>query len=187
MARPRNMFDHTLDAVKGWVPGNMGSVDFAAKLSANVTIDPVYQGRVVHLNSAGEFEMGCVGDQMAIFLMQNSDDTDVESSGSNDDQQTFPRRVMQGLVAIGGYELASTEFDTDQTYAPNDSLRAIASNTVAATGGRLTNQGVVKVASASASTATAVCGRVSRGVKTNTHRKSVLYFWPVHIPGAAGL
>lgn len=187
MARPRQMFDHTLDAVKGWIPGNMGSVDFTAKLSANVTIDPVYQGRVVHLNSDGEFEMGCTGDQMAIFLLQNSDDTDVANEGATDDQPISPSGNMTGLVAIGGFELASTEFDADQTYAPNDSLRAVASNSNATTGGRLTNQSVVKVASATPQSATAVCGRVSKGVTVNAFKKSVLNFWPVHIPGAAGL
>lgn len=172
MATPRQMVDHSLDAVKGWIPGNMGSVDKHAPLSANVTIDPVYQGRVVHLNSSGEFEMGCTGNQMAIFLLQSSDDSDVQNEGGDSWEAVTSTGTMSGLVAIGGYELASTEFDTDQTYAYNEPLRAVASNSNATTGGRLTNAGIVLGTNA-------VCGIVSKPAALNSHKKSVLTFWSV--------
>lgn len=184
------IYDHTLDAVKGWIPGNMGALDYNAPLSANVTI-VAYQGRVVHLNADGEFEMGCTGKQMPIFLLRGSDSLDVTKPQGTDEAAIRLRNSqngnLNGLVATGGFELSTTEFDTAQTYAPNDSLRAVASNSNQTTGGRITNQSVAELATSSPQNATAICGRVSRGVLKNMHKKDVLYFWPVHIPGAPNL
>ncbi len=176
MATPRQLFDHTLDAVKGWLPGNMASLDCSGKLAAAVTVDPVYAGRVAHKNNDGEFELGVTGTKMAIFLLQNSDDPDVQNSGGDGWTAIAPTGVMSGLVATGGYELASTEFDTSLTYVVNDPLRAIASNSNATTGGRLTNAGVTLFT-------TAICGVVSKVPAANSHGKSVLTFWPVYVPG----
>lgn len=177
----RQMTDHTLDVCKGWLPGNMGALDKSAKLSANVTIDPVYAGRVAHLNNEGEFEMGVLGTQMPIFLTQNSDDTDVRNpnTGAEDFAAITSTGVMSGVVATGGYEVESTEFDSAQTYAVNDVLRAVSSNSNATTGGRLTN------ASFTLGT-TAGVGVVSKQVYKNSHRKNVLRFWTAFIPGQAG-
>ena len=179
MATPRQMFDHTLDAVKGWLPGNMGALDCAAKLSTNVTISPVYAGRVVHKNDDEEFEMGVTGTQMAIFLFQNSDDYDVQGDSSDDTQSISPTGVMSGFVATGGYEVATTEYDQDQTYHVNDVLRAVASNNNATTGGRLTN------ASFTLGT-TAGVGVVSKLPAKNSHKKYVITLWTAYIPGQSG-
>lgn len=177
MVASRQSFDHALDTPKGWF--EMAALDFSAKLSANVTIDPVYAGRCVHLNSDGEFEMGVTGHQMGIFLLQNSDDPDVATGGPSDAQGTIPAGDMSGLVAKGAYELETTEFDDDQDYAPNDGLRAIADNSNATTGGRLTNAGVTFGT-------TAVVGIVSKGAYTNSHNKRALVFWPVWCWGTVG-
>lgn len=176
MAAPRQMFDHTLDAVKGWLPGNMASLDCHGKLSADVTVDPVYAGRVVHKNDDEEFELGVVGTQMAIFLLQNSDDPDVANEGGDDFQAIAPRGNQSGLVATGGYEVASTEYDRDQTYHVNDVLRAIKSNSNATTGGRLTNAGFTLGT-------TAGVGVVSKLPAKNSHKKYVITFWTAYIPG----
>lgn len=180
MARVRMSYDHTLDAVKGWMPGNMGALDNSGRLSGNVTIDPVYAGRVVHRNDAGEYEMGVTGTQMAIFLFQNSDDTDVNNEGGTDWQPISPTGVMSGFVATGAYEVATTEFDDTQTYHVNDPLRATASNSNASTGGVITNAGV-------AVHTNAVIGVVSRLPEMNCHKKRVITLWPVYCPGTAGL
>ncbi len=177
MAALRQMFDHTCTPVKGWVPGNMGSIDKAAEMSANVTVDPVFKGRVVHLNSEGEFELGCTGHQMPIFLMGNTDDNDVAVLADDDFQGAIPAGNMFGLVAIGGYEIATTEFDPAQDYAYNDLLRAVASNSDATTGGRLTNQSIVLYTNA-------VCGVVSKPVTASHLRRDLLQFWPVFLPGS---
>lgn len=184
--RPRQMYAKALDPIKGWK--NMGNLSYSAKLSSNVSIDPVFQGRVVHLNASGEWEMGCTGHQMAGFLFgASSDDPDVEATSSDDDRQVFPVGVMTALMATGSWELSSTEFDEDQDYAPNDGLRAVASNSNSTTGGRLTNASVVWAASATPQLATAVVGIVSAGVVQNSHKKNALRFWTVFCPGAAGL
>lgn len=196
MTRPRDAYKHTLSPIKGWMPKY--NLTKAAKLSGDVTIDPVFAGRVVHLDAIGEFAMGCVGHQMPIFLMDASDDPDVGAVGGDNDQPVIPSEMrMVGIPGIAGIELSTTEFDTAQDYAPNDPLRAIADNTNATTGGRLTNQGVVKVASATPASATAICGIVSGGLINgvtvadgtivDSHKQTCLVFWCCYQPGATGL
>jgi hypothetical protein len=177
----RQMTDHTLDVLKGWLPGNMGSLDKSAKLSANVTVDPVYAGRVGHLNSEGEFELGATGTQMPIFFTQNSDDTDVNNpnTGGDDFAAITSRGTMSGVVATGGYEIETTEFDSAQTYAVNDIVRAVASNSNATTGGRITNASFTLFTNAGV-------GVVSKAVYQNCHRKNVLRLWTAYIPGLSG-
>jgi hypothetical protein len=185
MTRERAMDAHGLEPIKGWGPDSLGCVTKALPLSANVTIDPVYEGRVVHINSELEWEMGCVGYQMAGFLFGSSDDPDTGGEGDTDDQPIRGASgVLVAIMAKAAVELASTEFDGDQTYAPNEPLRAIASNSDATTGGRLTNQGVTKAESATPQSATAICAIVSEGEKTNYNNRTVLCFWPVFKPGA---
>lgn len=184
MVAPRQMTAHTLEALKGWPSPH--AVDFPAKFSATqlaaISGNVAFEGRVVHLNDSGEFEFGISGKQMALFLLQNSDDSDVENDGG--DPATVagawvpiaPTGVMSGLVAAGAFELASTEFDSAQTYAPNDTLTA-ATGTTLATAGVLTNQSAVPYTNP-------VCGVVSRGKRLNSHGKYELCFWPVYLPVA---
>lgn len=188
MAAPRQSTAHQLDAIKGWPSPH--AVDFHAKLSANVTIDPVYAGRCAHLNSAGEYEMGvssAAGNiDMPIFLFQNSDDPDVANDGGDAATEagvwvpTAPTGKIMGLVAAGAYELFSTEFEpeaTAGTYAPNDPITATADNTTALTGGRLTKLNV-------AAYNDHVVGVVSRALITR-YGKSCLAFWPCNLPANA--
>lgn len=186
MTVPRQMTAHTLEAPKGWPSPH--AVDFAAKISANVTIDPVFAGRCVHLNASGEFEMGVpntVGSvAMPIFLFQNSDDPDVSNPGGDPATEkgvwvaVAPTGKIMGLVAAGAYELETTEFEpeaTAGTYAPGDPLTATADNTNAVTGGRLTRASVT-------TGSTHLVGIVSRGVFENSHMKNALGFWPYNFP-----
>lgn len=167
------MFDHLLDAEYGWP--SPYAVEFAAPLAAAVTIDPVRAGRVVHLNADGEFEMGVSGHQMAIFLKPGSNHPDVSNDGGTQWFPTSPKSILGGLVACGSYELVSTEFDADQTYAPNDLLGAAADNADIDVGGVLTNESIVAGDDA-------VCGVVSTGVATTKLGVDVLHFWPVWLP-----
>lgn len=175
---PRKMTAHTLEAPKGWPSPH--AVDFQAKISANVTVDVVFAGRVVHLNSVGEFEMGVSGTQMAMFTFQNSDDPDVQNYGGNPATDVdvwvpiAPTGKLNALVAAGAYELASTEFKSadESVLVPNTLLTANTSNTTAA-GGQL-ERGTIS--------SQAICGVVSRGVKTNSHGVKEVFFWPVYIP-----
>jgi len=177
MAAPSLMFEHGLDIAKGWF--DPSALDFAAPLSENVTFE-VPRGRVVHVNNSGEFEMGADLGQMAIFLLNGSEDADVSNPGTTPSgnfmhQAISPKGIMSGAVATGGYEIESTEFDDAQTYAANETLAALASNTVLATGGVLSNQNAVAYTDA-------VVGVVSRGRFVNSHGIPVLAFWPVWLP-----
>ena len=109
-AAPRQMTAHTLDGIKGW-PNNLHAVDFAAKLSPNVTIDPVFAGRCVHLNGAGEYEMGLPdidkAGHMPIFIFQNSDDPDVKNDGGitgseSDEPGGFTLEIVGNLTNMIG-------------------------------------------------------------------------------------
>ena len=181
---PSAMFLHTLNPLKGWPSPH--AVDFAGKISANVTITEVVAGRVVHvssiINGVPQLEMGCVGPQMAIFLFQSNLDPDVTNPSVTGDTTVAiaPKGISAGLVAIGAYELESTEFDTSLVYLPNQPLRAVASNTDSTTGGRLTNAGVGT--NGSGTFANAICGCVSRGAYQNAYGQRSLAFWPCYLP-----
>src|SRR5882724_5754919 len=140
---PSLLFEHMLDPKKGWPSPT--ALDHDAMLSANVTFD-VPRGRVAHLNASGEFEMGVDQTSMGIFLFPGSADFDVNNpgttaAGNSINQQIAPTGKILGLVAKGGYELESTEFDDTLTYVPGDLLTAGTSNTVSTTGGVLTYVG----------------------------------------------
>lgn len=189
MVAPVQMTTHTLEAPKGWPSPH--AVDFVSKISANVTIDPVFAGRVVHLNSVGEYEMGLpnvIGAaHMPIFLFQNSNDPDVSNDGGDASVDVgawvpvAPVGNIMGLVAAGSYELESTEFEPEATagaYVPGDALSATPDNANAVTGGRITRSGI-------AAYGEPLCGVVSRGVFQNSHKRNALAFWPVWLPRQA--
>jgi len=187
------MTAHTLEAPKGWPSPH--AVDTAAKLSANVTIDPFYAGRCAHLNDSGEYETGVPAVApsskkvyMPIFLFQNSDDPDVANPGGitgseSDDpggwMAVAPTGKIMGLVGgAGSFELETTEFEPEATvtggaYLPGDALQATNANTNAVTGGRITR---------GTPYTDHIVGSVSRATFTNSHGKQALGFYPVSIP-----
>lgn len=188
-------FTHKLEAAKGW-SDRRSPLQTVAKISSNVQFDlPV--GRVVHLNSSGEYETGVASKQMPLFLLRGATSLDVKNEGLTPEgafvqQPILPSgTAVTALVATGGYELATTEFDTNQTYAPNDLLVAPVDNTNSAVGGVLTNQGTGTAGAVQLYGADAVVGVVSRGVRKNHHRSydqnvpKLLYFWPVYLPSTS--
>lgn len=182
---PSLMFEEGIEALKGWF--DMAALDYQAKLSANVTV-PIPAGRVVRLNSAGEFETGVSATHMAIFVTRGSASYDVANPGTTPKGNFMHRAisntgVMGGLVATGAYELASTEFDTARTYEPGDLLTATVANTNATTGGRLTNAGSGAGGDVK-QFVDAACGVVSRGKYKNCNQVYELAFWPIYLPGA---
>lgn len=185
MAVPEQMFAHGLDVKKGWF--DMASLDYSAKLSTAVTFD-VKRGRVVHLNTNGEFVPGAHKTCPAVFLLNGSDDADVSNPGYNSPMTSAnfmhiavaPTGKMSGLVATGGYEISSTEFVTANTYTPGDLLSATRSHATNpnATDGLLTNYSVTQFS-------TPVVGVVSSGAGKNHNGIQALSFWCVYLPGAA--
>jgi len=186
MTAPSMMFERRLTPAKGWA--DMTSLDFSAKLAAAVTFS-ITPGRVVHVNEDGEFETGIGATDMAIFLWNGKASLDVSNPGMTPagnfmQQPIFPAGDMSGLVATGGYELETTEFDSEQEYTPGDLLTAAVANTNATTGGRLTNVGT-GAGNVVEQYLDPACGVVSRGVVPNEHGIDVLCFWPIYLPGAA--
>lgn len=179
MPAPALPFEHGFDVKKGWF--DMAALDYDAKLSSNVTF-VVPRGRVVHLNSNGEFEMGAHNTGVAIFLLNGSEDADVSNPGTTAagnfmHQAVAPTGKMSGVVATGGYEIDNTEFDSSRTYVPGQLLTATASNSNATTGGRLTNENVTQFVNP-------VVGVVSSGKHKNHNGVQTLSFWCVWLPGA---
>lgn len=174
-------FEHGLDIKKGWF--DMASLDYSAKLGSVGYSVP--RGRVVHLEVVGGQEVflpGVRATDVAIFLLNGSDDADVSNPGTTASgkfvqQAVSPTGKLSGVVATGGYEIDSTEFDSSRTYAPGDLLTAPTGALLAnaATGGVLTNNGVVQYVNA-------VVGVVSSGKHTNHNGVSTLSFWSVYLP-----
>lgn len=166
------MTEHGLDVKKGWF--DMASLDFSASLDSSVTSE-VPRGRVVYVNSAGNFVPGVSRTGVAIFLLNGSNDADVSNPGTTAagnfmHQAVAPTGKLSGLVATGGYEIASTEFDATQTYVPGDLLSAN-------TSGVLTNDSVTQYV-------TPVVGVVSTAAGANHNGIASLSFWSVYLPGS---
>jgi hypothetical protein len=186
------MFEQGLDAVKGWF--HLAALDKSAKLDStlltNTTAVPA--GRVAHLNSSGEFELGASGTQMPIFLWNGKDHPDVYNSGVSPTTSTThwtaisPTGVMSGLVATGAYELQTTEYETAGTYTVNTLLTA--DTDASTTHGKLVNTAtdggdlVCGVCSVHVGGAQGVAQTAGSPKGTNAHGVSTLTFWPVYIP-----
>jgi hypothetical protein len=182
------MFDHALDVLAGW-NANLDELQCRAKLAAAVVKSPVYAGSCVSLNSSAEFVPGVAGHDMPIFLLNASDDFDVSNPGGTRWQAISPTGVMSGMVACRGYEVATTEFDTTDTYAVNALLTSPTEAVVGA--GYETQAGKLyrrKSWQGGANAALVlytdpICGVVSGGGKqTNHNNVSTLSFWTVYLP-----
>lgn len=190
MPGPTMMFEHCLDELKGWP--DESAVDFDAHLSPNVSVDPVYGGTVVHLNQQGQFELGAKGTHMGIFLLQGSHELDVSNPGGVHWVAINPTGKMSGLVAIGGYELETTEFEQAPglDYFPNDVLHAPTEDQITGPNkvmaGKLFKRNAWNGAPGTALQlgVNNVCAVVSRRNHINHNRVPVLTFWPVYQPGS---
>jgi len=167
---PGQMFDHNLDVVKG--PSLMHRLDFHA---APVADEAIKEGSLMSLDSAGKFIAGCppgaatITQPMPIFAIQGINDFDANSDIGN-----ISGGVMSGVVATGGYELATTEFDAALTYAPNELL-------VSDEGG---TKGWVTQAAAAPYGAETIVGCVSKPAAVNADGKNMLAFWSLFLPSA---
>jgi hypothetical protein len=183
MSAPDLPFEHAVDIKKGWF--DMASLDYSAKLGTVGYTLP--RGRVVHLehvNGAEVFLPGVRATDVAIFLLNGANDADVANPGTTASgkfvqQAISPSGKLSGVVATGGYEIDSTEFDSSRAYVAGDLLTAPTGALLAnaATGGVLTNASVTQFV-------TPVVGVVSSGKHTNHNGVSTLSFWSVWLPGA---
>ena len=174
-SNPRQVFDHHLDALKGWPAPH--ALDFHAPLVSGLTAT-VWAGKVMTLNASGQFVPGLLSQAMPIFIRQNEDDYDTGPFPGATAGRTFGSDgpLLSGLVATGPYELQTTEF-IDGTYLPNDVLT---SKTEAELGGNESDAGKVTLGFGFYNDD--VCGVVSKGKLTNHNAKSVLQFWSFFLP-----
>lgn len=169
MAAPRQMTANTLNALKGWP--QPAAVDFHTEFDESVTTE-VLPGAVVHVNSDGKYALG-VGQLsvMPLFMFNGSHDPDVVNEGGDPatEKGVFvpinPTGQAMSLVAIGAYELVSTNF-VQGNYEPNDPL------TSDAVGG---NAGKLKVGTMYTDM---IVGLVSRGIVDNGYGHDAVAFWP---------
>jgi hypothetical protein len=167
MAKPGQMYDHELNPTKGWP--SPYAVDKHGELASVEVV--AYRGMVLSLDANAKLQVGLACGAMPIFALNNSTDFDVVGDDGNLVGGGGSVPMMSGLVAVGGYEVESTEFNADETYAPNQTLTAGAPGDADA--------GVIKPGVAYEDT---ICGVTSDGVLSNDFAKQVLRFWPVWLP-----
>lgn len=188
---PQQMFDHCLNYLKGWFTPHCLDFDMLPSPSIDNTCLP-YGGRVLHLDSTGKYRLGHKGIAVPIFAHQGFLDYDVANPGGVATSPhgwgaTSPTGKQSGLVALGPFELVTTEFyQTDGvTYAPNDLLKAPTEDQVTgadkSTAGKLYKTKAWPGGNGSAFTigTDATCAQVSRGVmpRDYNHRVNSLAFW----------
>jgi hypothetical protein len=159
---PAQMFDHELNPLKGWP--SPYAVDKAAEIGSGVT--GIQAGMVISLNGSGKWKRGAASADMPCFAFQNQSDFDVLSDVGN-----ISGGVLMGLVAVGSYELESTEF-AGTGFDFNIPLRA--RNTADADQGKLE--------STTLGSADLIVGVCSRAPAANENGKQVVRFWPVYLP-----
>lgn len=124
-------FDYSCEPVHG---GHAGPLVKQRPIAA-ASLANAYAGRVVTLNSSGDFQLGNGGNTkaMPLFLIRGRESPSVYTETN---QYWVPGKTTAigvAAVATGGFELQSTEFNPNATYAPNTPLTAD-SNGVLTTG-----------------------------------------------------
>ena len=188
------MFEQALDALKGWF--HLAALDKSAKLDSDLLLGltAVPAGRVAHLNAAGEWELGGSGTEMPGFLWEGKDHPDVSNNGISPVTGTqhwvaiSPTGVMHALIATGGYELQTTEFDDTLVYAVNDLLGADAAG-ILENGKTQYTDWICGVCSTheNADNQSVGLGVVSASVGPrgyNAHLVETLSFWSYFLPAA---
>jgi hypothetical protein len=158
---PGQSFDHLLTVVSGY--HGMHDLQYHAGVAANETWN---RGSLVSLNSAGLLKRGCGDDEMPLWAINSTADFDVSADSGN-----ISGGVVATYPATGGYELKTTEFETDQTYVPNDKLTA----------GLGVEEGNV-TRSPTMYNDRVIVGVVSKGTGTGNYNQRILNFWSLFIP-----
>lgn len=197
MAAPFQVYTRALDPIKGFGAAlhNVDKSTTFGTLGVTSRVnDPtgIPGGTCVHLDAAGKFMPGATGTQMPMWLLQNSQDPDVQAiDASPDAYNPTPSGRGSALVAIGGFELETTEYDKTATFAYNDPLHAPTEVQIAGSdktkAGLLFNARNWPGGNAGAITTytDAVCGIVSQPIHPNhQYVISVVRFWPVFFPGS---
>jgi len=175
----KEMYLHELNPVKGWWDEH--ALDKAAVVVLGQD-EVVQKGQVMTLAATRKFQLGLACNAMPVFAFNTSTDQDaVMEAGSmvgpSNGGAAYDDDVasMTGLVAIGGYELESTEFDDAETASlvPNAFLTAGLPGAADA--------GVLKLGTPFTDT---ICGVCSDGYLVNEAKVGVIRFWGYFLPVA---
>jgi len=196
----RSMLAHTLEVIRGLTPTSGYQLQFVADHDATeiatITNNYIPAGRCVSLNSAGNTKLGVGTQDVAMWTFWDSDAYDVATDGGtlSSDPMAYSQGTPTGgnkcVVALGGFELETTEFIDSNTYAVMDKLTAAAGTAGNAsqmwnTAGKLDNASV-KCYSYN------VVGIVTKGftpnvTAKNAHGFNALRFWPIYLPKITGI
>jgi len=180
-------FEQELQPIHGWFEEAPLEKVRPLKSALLTGTTAVPAGRCVSLDSNGDIVLGLSSNHaMPMWLKQGKDSLDVQNDGTSPVTSTVhwhavvPRGWVSALVATGGYELQTPEFDTTKTYAANDPLTAD-------TAGKLTNASVTLyttpvVGVCSWHETQKATGSATGPVGTNAHGVKVITFWPVYLP-----
>lgn len=175
-------FEHTCEPVHG---GQAGPLVKQRPIAAN-SITKAYAGRVVTLDSNGNFQVGNGGSKwaMPMFLIRGIESPSVYTEGNQWWQPAPSASVGIAAVATGGFELQSTEFNTSGTYAPNTPLTADSDGVLTPISGTtgLNTYWVVGICSVYENQENYRPVPTMLPVGKNANGKDVLTFWSVFLP-----
>lgn len=190
------MYTNFCEPVRGGDSGQLVKI----RPVATADLETLISGRVGSLNSSGQIQLGLAsGKAMPLFVFKGVDQPSVYSSGTADSStywvggnSSATRSTALALVASGGWEIQTTEFDTTATYAPNDFLTVMSAGadkgkvtrTTAAPYGTTAIVGVCSVHENAQNNQDAfTTGQPPRGLSANN--KETLTFWSVFLPATA--
>lgn len=162
---PDQNYDHLLITISGWT--GMHDLQKAAKFKDG---EVFYRGALVSLDTNGELVAGLSSAiAMPLFAINAYNDLDVNSDVGN----TAGEGIVGTMVAVGGYEIRTTEFEPTGTYAPNVQLEADAG----------TAGFVVSKSADWGKNGNGACVGVCVGpTNTENYNQETVGFWPVYLP-----
>jgi len=181
-------FDHTLEPVHGGQAGPL----VKQRPIASTSLSKAYAGRVGYLDSSGNIAVGAptAKTQMPLYILRGIESPSVYDSlaGSSWVPVTADGRAIV-LVATGGFEVQTTEYDTAGTYNPNTYLTVDSDGKVTPTA--LTNlyatgsPWIVGICSIheNAQNIDDPWNSINTPTGKNANRKDVLTFWTYFLPG----
>jgi len=182
-------FDHTLEPVHGGQAGPL----VKHRPIASTSLTAAYAGRVGYLDSDGNLAVGVptAKTQMPLYILRGIESPSVYDSlaGTSWVPVTANGARAITLVATGGFEVQTTEYDTEGAYNPNTYL------TVDSTG-KVTPASLTNLYASGSPWIVGICSihensqnyadpfnTASTPTGTNANRKNVLTFWTYFLPG----
>jgi hypothetical protein len=194
---PTTIFDHTMDVVKNWDSDHR--LDQVAAMHADVALE-AYEGRIVHREVNGTFQMGCKADKVPYVLLNDSKAygsvATLQQRNPNSGWQGYGKMNRVALSCLGAYEIATTEFLAEgggrPNYAIDNYLTARPGDTLANQdhGGVLTNvvpgttTALLPNQRGASNQKLTICGVVTHPKRTLQNGQTVLTFYTAYFPGS---